>query len=83
MLPDEMPVLDAGFSLRKVQKTLGLYLVRLRSNFTGRRNGLPQYKGGRPPEYGEIVLPLPRIYDGHYIEATRRIGSCLPVPART
>lgn len=71
LVDDEMPVLDAGFSPEKVQKALERYLLRLRDNFAGRRNELPEYKGnGRRPEYGEIVRPLPRTYDGHHIEAT-------------
>ncbi|MEA3345870.1 MAG: hypothetical protein U9Q78_06470 [Chloroflexota bacterium] len=67
---DEMPILDAGFPLREVQGGLEHYLVRLRSNFAGRRNRLPEYKGGRPPEYGDFVRPLARIYNDHVIEAT-------------
>lgn len=67
---DEIPIFDAGFPLEDVQEALDIYLARLRCNFTGRRNELPKYKGGRPSEYGEIVRPLARTYDGHYIGAT-------------
>lgn len=67
---DEMPILDAGFPLQEVQEGLERYLVRLRDNFAGRRNELPVYKGGRPPEYGEFVRPLARTYGDHVIEAT-------------
>lgn len=67
---DEMPILDAGFPLQEVQDGLEHYLVRLRDNFAGRRNELPRYKGGRPPEYGEFVRPLARTYGDHTIEAT-------------
>lgn len=69
---DEMPVYDAGFPLKTLQESgLERFLVRGRSNFVGRRNKLPEYKGtGRHPEYGEEVRPLPRSYDDHYIEAT-------------
>jgi hypothetical protein len=68
----EMPVYDAGFSPKALQESgLERFLVRLRDNFAGRRNELPEYKGkGRPPEYGDIVRPLAREYDGHYIERT-------------
>jgi len=69
---DEMPVYDAGFSPKALQESdLSRFLVRLRDNFAGRRNELPEYKGnGRPPEYGNIVRPLARKYGDHYIEAT-------------
>ena len=69
---DEMPVYDAGFSPKALQESdLKRFLVRLRDNFAGRRNELPEYKGnGRPPEYGNIVRPLARKYGDHYIEAT-------------
>ncbi len=67
---DEMPVLDAGFKLRALYDAdLDRFVVRLAKNFTARRNFLPEYLGGRPPEYGAIVRPLARIYDGKRIEA--------------
>jgi len=60
---DEMPVLDAGFKLGALyQAGLDRFVVRLAKNFTARRNFLPEYQGGRPPEYGEIVRPLARSY---------------------
>jgi hypothetical protein len=68
---DEMPVLDAGFKLRALYEAgLDRFVVRLAKNFTARRNFLPAYQGGRPPEYGEIVRPLPRSYDDKPIAAT-------------
>jgi hypothetical protein len=68
---DEMPVLDAGFKLKALfQVGLDRFVVRLAKNFTARRNFLPEYQGGRPPEYGEIVRPLARSYDGNQIAAT-------------
>ena len=68
---DEMPVLDAGFKLKALYDAdLERFVVRLAKNFTARRNSLPQYRGGRPPEYGEIVRPLARSYNGKRIEAT-------------
>lgn len=67
---DELPIFDAGFTPKELHASLGRYLVRLRSNFTGRRNTLPEYKGGRPPEYGAFVRPLARVYGDHVIEAT-------------
>jgi hypothetical protein len=69
---DEMPVFDAGFKIRELQAAqLPRYLLRLAVNFTARRNVLPPYKGhGRPPEYGELVRPLPRRWKGRHIPAT-------------
>jgi len=68
---DEMPVLDAGFKLKALfQADLDRFVLRLAKNFTARRNFLPEYEGGRPSEYGEIVRPLARSYDGKQIAAT-------------
>jgi hypothetical protein len=68
---DEMPVLDAGFKLQAIiQAGLPRFVVRLAKNFTARRNFLPEYEFGRPDEYGEIVRPLARSYDGKLIPAT-------------
>jgi hypothetical protein len=68
---DEMPVLDAGFKLSALfQAKLKRFVVRLSKNFTARRNFLPEYQGGRPPEFGAIVRPLARCYDGKQIAAT-------------
>jgi hypothetical protein len=68
---DEMPVLDAGFKLQAlIQAGLKRFVVRLAKNFTARRNFLPEYEFGRPDEYGEIVRPLARSYDGKLIPAT-------------
>ncbi len=47
---DEMPIFDAAFTPKDLQPSLERFLVRLRSNFTGRRNVLPEYQGGQPPE---------------------------------
>jgi len=59
---DEIPVFDAGFKPRELQRAgLQRYLVRLAVNFTARRNVLPTYKGrGCPPKYGKLVRPLAR-----------------------
>jgi len=68
---DEMPVFDAGFKLKALfDAELDRFEVRLAKNFTARRNFLPEYQGGRPPEYGDIVRPLARSYNGKQIEAT-------------
>jgi hypothetical protein len=69
---DEMPVLDAGFKLKALYEAgLPRFVVRLAKNFTARRNNLPGSANlGRPAEYGEIVRPLARTYDGKQIAAT-------------
>jgi hypothetical protein len=68
---DEMPVLDAGFKLQALfQAGLERFVVRLAKNFTARRNCLPEYEFGRPTEYGDMVRPLARTYDGKLIPAT-------------
>jgi hypothetical protein len=68
---DEMPVLDAGFKLQALcQAELERFVLRLAKNFTARRNFLPEYEGGRPAEYGDIVRPLARTYDGQQIPTT-------------
>lgn len=69
---DEMPVLDAGFKLKALYEAgLSRFVVRLAKNFTARRNTLPESANlGRPPEYGEIVRPLARAYNGKQIAST-------------
>ena len=68
---DEMPVLDAGFKLHALYEAgLDRFVLRLAKNVTARRNFLPEYQAGRPPEYGEIVRPLPRSYKGKPLAAT-------------
>lgn len=68
---DEMPVLDAGFKIRQLQEAgIPRYVVRLAANFTARRNVLPPYEGGRPPQYGALVRPLPRTWKERLIPAT-------------
>jgi hypothetical protein len=69
---DELAVMDAGFSLKELLDVgLAHFLLRLALNATARRNYLPAYKGqGRHPEWGDIVRPLARTYNGQTIEAT-------------
>ncbi len=68
---DEMPVLDAGFKLKTLfQAGVDRFVLRLATNFTARRNFLPEYEGGRPCEYGDMVRPLARTYGGKQIPAT-------------
>jgi hypothetical protein len=68
---DGMPVLDAGFKIRELQAVqMPRYVVRLAKNFTARRDHLPVSAGGRPPQCGERVRPLPRQRNGQCIPAT-------------
>jgi hypothetical protein len=68
---EEVAVFDAGFELADLLQTDLRFVVRLAKNATARHNRLPPYKGqGRPPEYGEVVRPLPRERAGKPIEAT-------------
>lgn len=65
-------VADAGFSLSDVlEQNVARFVLRRDKNFTARRNRLPDYRGhGRPPEYGDIVRPLPRTYKNRWFAAT-------------
>ena len=68
---DEIAVFDTGFKVKALQEAnIPRFVVRLAKNFTARRNTLPASGQGRPSEWGEIVRPLARSYDGHWIEAT-------------
>lgn len=70
---DEALVIDAGFSLAFLLAQERLcFVVRMAQNTTARKNMLPPYSGkGRPPEYGEIVRPLPRKHAKNQIAATK------------
>lgn len=68
---DEIVAIDAGFKPKALLEAgLKRFVLRLPKNFTARRNYLPEYKGGRPAEYGEILRPLARSYNGKLTEAT-------------
>lgn len=62
--PDEITVLDAGFTPAELQANqVKRFVVRLAKNATARRNYLPPRKGqGRPRAYGERIRPLARKY---------------------
>ena len=70
--PDDILVLDAGFSVALLQAAgAPRYVVRLAKNATFRQATPPAYGGrGRPPTRGAIVRPLPRTYQGHAVLAT-------------
>lgn len=68
---DEIVAIDAGIKIKALfEAGLSAFVLRLPKNFTARRNFLPEDKGGRPSEYGEIIRPLARSYNGNLIEAT-------------
>jgi hypothetical protein len=72
LAPDEAAILDAGSEISDVLAAgLERFVLRGSTNFAGRRNVLPTYKGrGAHPQYGEEVRPLARGYKDHEIEAT-------------
>jgi|WetSurMetagenome_2_1015567.scaffolds.fasta_scaffold146414_2 hypothetical protein len=58
---DEILVVDAGVKVAAMQKAgIGRYVIRLATNFTARRNFLPEHHKGRKPKFGALVRPLPR-----------------------
>ena len=69
---DEIVVVDAGVKVSDLQEAeIVQYELRLASNFTARRNVLPNYCGvGRMPVYGELIRPLARAHKGNVIAAT-------------
>lgn len=69
---DEIVVVDAGVKVSDLQEAeIEQYELRLASNFTARRNVLPNYCGvGRMPVYGELIRPLARTRKGTVIAAT-------------
>lgn len=67
LLPDDALIVDAGFGMSVlVAEQIPHFVARQKSNMTARRNRLPARKAGpgRPPEYGEIVRPLPHSNGG-------------------
>lgn len=66
-------IFDGGFKLKAVQAaSVPRFVVRQASNCVFRRNFLPQreHNRGRAIEYGTLVRPLARVYDGQQIAAT-------------
>ncbi len=72
LAPDEIAIFDAGAHVREMQTTgVPRFLIREAKNCTARRNYLPEYQRGRPPEYGQLVRPLPRQHKGKTIAASQ------------
>ena len=68
---DEILVVDAGVKIRDLQVAgVEQYEIRLATNFTARRNYLPEHQKGRKPTYGALVRPLPRKYKNKTIAST-------------
>jgi hypothetical protein len=68
---DEILVVDAGVKIAALQKAgIKQYVIRLATNFTARRNFLPEYHKGRRPKYGALVRPLPRKHKDKTLTAT-------------
>jgi hypothetical protein len=68
---DEIVVVDAGVKVSDLQASgIRSYVVRLATNFTARRNYLPDHRRGRKPTYGSLVRPLARQYKGNTKPAT-------------
>lgn len=68
---DEILVVDAGVKISLLQEFgMERYVVRLATNFTARRNFLPEHVKGRKPIYGALVRSLPRKYKDKTLQAT-------------
>jgi hypothetical protein len=74
---DEILVVDAGVKITALQKAgIKAYVIRLATNFTARRNFLPEHHKGRKPKYGELVRPLPRQHKHKTLPATPPDETC-------
>jgi hypothetical protein len=70
--PDEIAVIDAGMKISDLQEArIDQFVLRLATNFTARRNYLPEHILGRKPTYGALVRPLPRKHKGKTLEAAK------------
>ena len=70
-------VVDAGVKIKGLQKAgIDRYVVRLATNFTARRNVLPEHRRGRKPTYGTLVRPLARCHHGKTLAATPADETC-------
>ena len=68
---DEIAVVDAGLKIGTLQEAgIKRYVIRLATNFTARRNFLPEHGLGRKPKFGAVVRPLPRKYKDKILPAS-------------
>ncbi|MFZ0544567.1 MAG: hypothetical protein WAM60_03980 [Candidatus Promineifilaceae bacterium] len=69
---NELALFDAGAHISDMQSAgVARFVIRLAKNCTARRNYLPDYKRGRPQEYGQLVRPLARKRKGKTIPASK------------
>lgn len=69
---NELAVFDAGAHISDMQSAgIARFVIRLANNCTARRNYLPDYERGRPPEYGQLVRPLTRTRKGKTLVASK------------
>ncbi len=67
---DEILVVDAGVKLNLLREfEIERYVARLATNFTARRNFLPERTKGRKPTCGALVRPLARKHKQKILEA--------------
>lgn len=68
----EIAIFDAGAHVTDMQiASVPRFVIREAKNCTARRNFLPEYRRGRPPEYGRLIRPLSRQYKGKTIVASK------------
>lgn len=68
---DEILVVDAGVKISDLQEAkIERYEIRLATNFTARRNYLPEHLKGRKPKYGALIRPLPRQHKSKTLPAS-------------
>ena len=73
---DEILVVDAGVKVATLQNAgIKRYVIRLATNFTARRNFLPEHHKGRRPKFGALVRPLPRKHKDKTLPATAADGT--------
>jgi hypothetical protein len=69
---DEITVIDAGMKISSLQEAgIDQFVLRLATNFTARRNYLPEHILGRKPTYGALVRPLLRKHKGKTLAAAK------------
>jgi hypothetical protein len=72
LAPDEIAIFDAGAHISDMQLAgVPRFVIRLAKNCTARHNYLSTYQRGRPPEYGQLVRPLARLYKGKTLPASQ------------
>lgn len=72
LAPDEVAICDAGVTLAQMQAAgVARFVLRRAHNCTVRRNALPATQGrGRPREFGLLIRPVERSYNGRTLPAS-------------